>query len=370
LKILLVGMADSVHFSRWLSQFDSSSIEFEIVSSSPHRKIHSEIRKRLKDSPLVSMTWLSQKLSLPMWIFDRFLSDWIRGFYVAYRILRFKPDIVHVHELQNAGYLTRRAYQLLRTNLPKLIVTNYGSEIVWFSKYSSHKKKLRELLDFADGFTAECTRDYILASQLSPKIKALPLMPVAGGLTRNTSHEIPRLKIAIKGYENHWGKAIVVLETLCKMSNYLTNFEIVLYSCNSSVIRAAKKIRKANVLTITSHKKGALSHGDILEIFRSSIIYIGHSLSDGISTSMLEAMAMGAVPIQTNTSCASEWIQDNSTGFLIEPNDMEALSKAIELVLSGEFDSALSRDKNYAVIQDRYNPGSLSKIASGYYKLI
>jgi glycosyltransferase involved in cell wall biosynthesis len=48
---------------------------------------------------------------------------------------------------------------------------------------------------------------------------------------------------------------------------------------------------------------------------------VGHSLSEGISTSMLEAMAMGAIPIQTCTSCADEWIINGEAGFLVEPND-------------------------------------------------
>jgi hypothetical protein len=66
-----------------------------------------------------------------MWLADRFFSDWLRGIYIAWRITRTKPDLVHVNELQNAGYATRRAYQLIK-NKPNLIVTNYGSEIVWF----------------------------------------------------------------------------------------------------------------------------------------------------------------------------------------------------------------------------------------------
>jgi len=34
-------------------------------------------------------------------------------------------------------------------------------------------------------------------------------------------------------------------------------------------------------------------------------------------------MAMGAFPIQTNTSCSEEWITDGTTGKLIEPNQEE-----------------------------------------------
>jgi glycosyltransferase involved in cell wall biosynthesis len=368
MRIMLVGMADSIHLARWLSQFDSSGITFEIVSASPHRRVQAGISKRARESNRVSITWFSRVFSLPMWILDRFLSDWVRGAFIAWRIRQFNPEIVHVHELQNAGYATRRAFQFLKKRRPKLIVTNYGSEIVWFSKFPKHKAKIKALLDIADGFSAECTRDYNLAAQISSGYQKLPLMPVAGGLARFTGPEVLRNKITIKGYENHWGKAIVALEAVTGLGKSLGNLEIVLYSCNGPVIRAAKKLSKSTGMKITTFKKGALSHSQVMEIFKSSLIYVGHSLSDGISTSMVEAMAMGAIPVQTNTSCAQEWIVDKKTGFIFTPNDLDALRSAVLDIIEGKFDSQAARAENYAVIDSRYNPDKLSLVAAGYYQ--
>jgi len=368
MKVLLVGMADSIHLSRWLAQFDSSDINFEIVSSSPHRRVQAGLMQRVKESPRVSMTRFSRYFSLIMWAADRVLSDWVRGAYIALRILKSRPDIVHVHELQNAGYATRRAYQLLRRIRPKLIVTNYGSEIVWFSKYPSHKKKLRALLELVDGFSAECSRDYDLAAELASGFQKLPLMPVAGGLAPNLMPEEARTKIAIKGYENHWGKAIVVLEALAEISTQLEGMELVFYSCNKPVLAVARRVERETGLKITTHKKGALSHAQVLDLFRTSLIYVGHSLSDGISTSMLEAMAMGAIPIQTCTSCANEWVLDGKTGFLVEPNDTESIKAAVISVLESNFDSDRARSENYKVVESRYDPDMLSAIAFTYYE--
>jgi hypothetical protein len=368
MRILLVGMADSIHLSRWISQFDSSDLIFEVVSASPHRRVQTGISERARKSNRVSITWFSRVFSLPMWIADRFLSDWVRGAYIAWRIRRFNPEIVHIHELQNAGYATRRAFQLLKKRKPKLIVTNYGSEIVWFSKFPKHKAKIKALLDIADGFSAECTRDYNLAAQISSGYQTLPLMPVAGGLAKFTGPEGVRNKIAIKGYENHWGKAIAALETVSGLGASLGNLEIVLYSSNAPVLRAAKKLSKSTGMKITTHKKGALSHSQVMDLFKSSLIYVGHSLSDGISTSMVEAMAMGAIPVQTNTSCAKEWLVDKKTGFIFTPNDLDALRSAVLDIIEGRFDSEAARAENYAVIDSRYNPDKLSLIAAGYYQ--
>jgi glycosyltransferase involved in cell wall biosynthesis len=193
-------------------------------------------------------------------------------------------------------------------------------------------------------------------------------MPVAGGLAKFTGPERVRNKITIKGYENHWGKAIAALEAVAGLGAKLGNLEIVLYSCNAPVLRAARKLSKSTGMKITTYKKGALSHNEVMDLFQSSLIYVGHSLSDGISTSMVEAMAMGAIPVQTNTSCAQEWVVDKKTGFIFTPNDLEALRSAVLDIIEGKFDSEAARAENYAVIDSRYNPDKLSLIAAGYYQ--
>jgi hypothetical protein len=56
------------------------------------------------------------------------------------------------------------------------------------------------------------------------------------------------------------------------------------------------------------------------EKFANSQIYIGASVSDGISTSFLEALVLGAYPIQTNTSCGNEWVEKGFHAHLVEPS--------------------------------------------------
>jgi glycosyltransferase involved in cell wall biosynthesis len=68
--------------------------------------------------------------------------------------------------------------------------------------------------------------------------------------------------------------------------------------------------------------------------FANSRVFIGASRSDGISTSFLEALVLGAYPIQTNTSCANEWVEKGFNAHLIEPNQ-SAIFNALMIV--GEF---------------------------------
>ena len=191
-------------------------------------------------------------------------------------------------------------------------------------------------------------------------------MPVAGGLAKFSGLERVRNKISIKGYENHWGKAIAALEAVAGLGARLGNLEIVLYSCNAPVLRAAKKLSKSTGMKITTYKKGALSHNQVMELFQSSLIYVGHSLSDGISTSMVEAMAMGAIPVQTSTSCCDEWFQDSgvSVSEITESAVADAILQGLTLAAT-----QANSDKNREIIRQRANAQDVFVKAKTFYQL-
>jgi glycosyltransferase involved in cell wall biosynthesis len=67
----------------------------------------------------------------------------------------------------------------------------------------------------------------------------------------------------------------------------------------------------------------------MLRLYGQARVYLGLSISDAISTSLLESMVMGTFPIQSNTSSADEWIVDGKTGFIVPPEDPEQIAQAI-----------------------------------------
>jgi glycosyltransferase involved in cell wall biosynthesis len=52
-----------------------------------------------------------------------------------------------------------------------------------------------------------------------------------------------------------------------------------------------------------------------------------------LPNSMLEAMVMGAFPIQSCTSCADEWIQNGKSGFIVSPEDPYEIANALRTAL-------------------------------------
>ena len=373
--VVLVCMVDSIHVARWIAQFDPTEVKFILFPSGPNRRLHPKILEMIakgkKFDNQIKIVPFGGKLSLPLWALDRFFGDRIRGLLLRRMLKKALPDFIHALELQHAGYVTLRALEDKSVTIP-FIATNYGSDIYWFQQFPKHKAKIQAILDRADLYSAECQRDYLLAKNFGFDGVDLPLGPNAGGveLARGgLEFQAPskRKTIAIKGYHGWVGRALVALDAVESLQHYLRNYEIVVYSANLKVARRALQIRRRLGLRISVHKKNSLSHQDVLKIFGKARLYVGLSLSDGISTSLLEAMSMGAFPIQTSTSCADEWISPGRSGVLIRHLDAEEVARAMKLAL--EDDSLVDRavEVNKEAIRSKANSQALKINARAFY---
>jgi hypothetical protein len=237
------------------------------------------------------------------------------------------------------------------------------------SQSTKHKAKLQKLLQLADVYSAECERDVVLARNLGFTGEAMPVIPNAGGFSE-ADFAIPllapseRKTIALKGYHGWVGRAKVSLEAVREMSKELQGHKIIVYSANRSVLKLAREISKQTGLEIKAFGKGAMSHKQVLEMFAKSKIYVGLSESDGISTSMSEAMAMGAIPVQTSTACCDEWFGDS--GVAVHEITVPAVKGAIRKALKLAEDLA-NAEKNLATIKARASAEMVKTIALTFY---
>ena len=112
------------------------------------------------------------------------------------------------------------------------------------------------------------------------------------------------------------------------------------------------------------------THEVMLRMFARSRIYLGVSVSDGISTSMLEAMALGAFPIQTDTSCCDEWIRDGLGGFRIPADDVVAIAERIRRAATDDGLVNRAAELNWETVRTRLDQKELQQKAIGLYRSI
>lgn len=379
--VLVVGMLDSIHLARWLSQLRQTDFNVLVTGTSPYRKIRPELElltqdpeSRIKIEELFPSACVAGRRIFPplLWLLDRILSDALRGLLLARLIHETKPSLLHVNELQVAGYPALRALQILRDNSTPMWVTNYGSELIWYSKFKRHKQKLTALLSRASFFSAECKRDTALATELGFSGSVLTEFPVSGGLTPIEENQATasRYKIAVKGYDNQWGMGAQALRHVWSAveKHATAPIEIVAFSCNRSTIKVAKEINRLSRTQITIFPKGQLTHEQMLNLFSESLAYVGASRSDGISTSVLEAMSTGAFPIQTDSSCSAEWFRHGVTGYLVPVDDLGQIEDALMSVLTGSQDLESARRENLRTIRKFASTTRLRDLTRGAYR--
>jgi glycosyltransferase involved in cell wall biosynthesis len=375
-RILVIGMVNSVHLAGWISQFVDQPIDFVIFPSTQARQAHPIIEKLINSKTNRMSVSLQPKFMLRhafvLTVLDIPFKNRFRSHILKKLITEHSFDLIHVLELQHAGYLLLGTK--LAPNLPKVFVTNWGSDIYWFEQFPKHKAKIIQLLQIASYYSAECQRDIEIVERLGYNGATMPVIPNRGGINLD---EIPksslppsqRKKIMIKGYTGFVGQALIAIKACELAAEHLRGYEIVIYSASiKSRIRSLKLrfLHKVNVKILEKQT----SHVEMLQHFSEARIYMGISLSDGISTSLLEAMATGCYPIQTRTSCASEWITHRVSGSIINNIDAQEVSLALVNAVTQDQFVDKAAELNSAVAVSRIGKTAIIPIAGRFYAQI
>jgi len=352
-QVLIIGMLDSIHLARWLSQFEDQDIDFIIFPSKKFKYVNFDLLQLIKSKNLASYT-----LARPYFYFKYigFLEFGIISFFKLIKIdfrkillrlvfLNKKFTYVHAIEIQGAGYLYNALPKKI-TELNNLILTNYGSDIYYYQNVLEHLVQIKSILKKAKYYSGECHRDYELALKLGFSGDFLACMPNAGGFKNdvfdlNIVSSDKRNLIVAKCYGGIFGLGNLVIAALNEFLINKPNVKVLLYSVTKDLSDQALFLQTNFPGQILIHNiNDKMPRTSFLKYFSEAKIYIAASRSDGISTSFLEALCLGAFPIQTSTSCAQEWIDVGFEGKVIIPDSSQIL-----ISLSDHFSDPLQNAK-------------------------
>ena len=385
MKILFIAMSESIHTSRWISQIkENKNFEIYLFPSYPYRIIRDELHDIKICIPFFSLYLVINKIlgkKFANFFHIKIINS--RYYYSSFKqkcrlkkyLLKIKPDLIHTLETQGAGYLLSE----VKTNLSNKYVfplwwhTNWGSDIYIFGKLLDHQNKIKNVLSNCDFYSCECQRDVDLAIKFGFKNTILPVFPNTGGLNikkiknllENSKPTSQRRNILLKGYQGWAGRALVGIKALSMCSDILKDYTIVIYSNTNSedIIIASQLLSEDFNLKVILLDENT-PHDIILYNHSLARISIGLSIGDAISTSLLEAMAVGSFPIQSCTSCANEWFDNNITGYIVPPEDPNDIANYIRKALSDDdlVDNAskinidkISKSVNYDLLKEKTN---------------
>ena len=382
MKIIIVGMVNSIHLVRWVEHlYNYKKLEILIFPVFPAR-VHPRLLKILNLSDKKSNIKIAHLLpwgKLNFWLL-KFMNFLFKSFFFShwlnFLIKKTNPEYIHSHELSTSSILCLKARLNFKGTFPKWIVTNWGSDLYFFYKKKKFKENLKKVLQLSNFYSAECRRDYKIAKEIGIKATFLDCVTNSGGIPLQSVKKINKKQltssrkiILIKGYHGLFGLALNSIKAIQKISQHLKEYTIVVYSADQIVVDYCNSISKKLNLKFQIYSNNInLTQKEMYGLFSKTKVYIGISKSDGISTSLLESMALGAFPIQSNTSCANEWILNNKTGYILPPYNIKLISKKILLAINNDKQVDLAAKLNWKTIVKRADSNKIKKIIRKIYK--
>jgi hypothetical protein len=378
-KILIVGMLDSIHLYRWLSQFQDLPIDFLIFPSKKHKRIHAGTKQLLQAKSEANYSLATYKFTrrfhgymdyLVFSVISRFVKLNLRTLFLKRVMSRHTFTFVHALEIQGAGYLIDEAARRLGHS-QRLILTNWGSDIYFYQDQPEHQQRIRSALESADYYSAECHRDYELARKFGFQGVELPCIPNAGGFIImdqfDSSKASERKNVAAKAYGGQFGRGDIVIESIRLAFNAVPHFTAFLYSVTDDLLKEVIDLTQQFPGRVEfSSRKNPLSQSEMNELFKRSRTYLGASKSDGISTSFLEALNFGCYPIQTDTSCAGDWEKLGAVASIVPQNVSIVADELIRSLTDNELvDSA--QIQNVGVSKQYLSFEKVRSIATTFY---
>jgi hypothetical protein len=374
-RILFVAQAVSVHTAHWIRQVQDQGWDlhlFDMLGSFPHpelqgiteysllfpRKIPLSTKPAAYGHPFfMSHGWDPFPLSLAGFFLRRVFRQRARR--LAGIIRSLKPDVIHSFELQTESYHLLHVADLLGGSLgAPWIVTTWGSDIFYFQRFPEHLERIKQILRRCDYLIPDCTRDVTLAREYGFKGVIPLVVPGPGGypleeMRRSMTPGLVsrRRLIMLKGYQGWAGRALNALQALEESADALRDYRIVVYGASPILMRRIRELRNSKKLDVEVLPRSP--HGTILELFGRSRLAIGVNATDGIPNAMLEAMTMGALPIQSDTVSTSEWITNGVNGLLVDASQPADIARAIRKALQDDALVERASDLNAQLMAQR-----------------
>lgn len=373
--ILLVGMAESPHFQKWLNVLKQELPDKKILvfpSDRPrfNKKKLNALKKGNKSTRIFQLLPNGQLNFMAYYFLDIVIGIRWRAYFLAKFIIAYKPAINHFHEMQHGAYIFNLIanYRKIPSN-SRNIISTWGSDLTLYSWVDGHQTQIRSCFNWVDILTAEKEVELEDAKRLG--FKGEFRAPIYITIGQNFPSKLAKLKtssrklILVKGHQLDTGLALNALSVISKMENQLKNFEIIVYSAPESVQIQIDILRNKNKISIKTLKK--VSHNEMLDLFLQARIAISLAVSDGLPGALVEAMQAGAFPIQSDNSAADKFIVHGKNGFVVNPWNLELMQDLLQKAITDDELVDNAYELNKVVLKQKYNYSEgLAKLRSLY----
>ena len=278
-----------------------------------------------------------------------------------------KPNILIGYRIISYG-LTAAA-----TGFHPLILVTTSGKIVHPGKHPSFFKIFAKFsikrADLIHSWGEHITKDLISLGASPSKIITFPRgVNIANFYIMKKLDERGRCAISTRSLKPFYNIRQMI-KAVPAVINEVEDFELLLAGEGKDKMRLKSLARN---LGVTEKVKflGKVGRSELPNLLNSCQIYLATVISDGVSASLLEAMACGLFPIVIDNEANRLWIEDGVNGFLIPYGDVENLaSKVVKAIRDDELRKKAQRI-NWEIVKERACwEKNMKKMEEAYLKI-
>jgi len=330
LKIMLLGDSRSFHLERYVAELKRQNGEILFLSL---------------ESGSVQHVSLGRKGPFKFLHYTLAVSE------LKKKIAEYRPDVVDAHYASGYGYLAAKALE--NSSIP-LIVQLWGSDILvvphksWLhrQKVVTALSKAKVVIGDSDYLLAEANKTYnskeALNIQFGIEERFLELHKTNYEYSRPVKIIVPRPHEPI--YNNRF-----ILSALAEMlkENRIT---ISFPNFGSKLEDFNRELKRSSCSNVTLYDKK--NRAEFLEFMSGHDLYLSAAKSDSSPVSLIEAMALGLIPVAAKIPGVNEWL-DKKSGFLFPEDDKQALQQILSAITSTKNSYEQIRIKNLTKVQEK-----------------
>lgn len=278
------------------------------------------------------------------------------------------PSLIISLKMQNEGYTVAQAQEIAGSAFGPWLHFTWGTDIEFFGKHPGYAKAHLPLIGNAlarcDFHIADTRRDLAQAVEHGFRGRTLGTMPAMGGFDIEWLRGLPRSSlenrdtILVKGRQGGYvGKAMNVVQAIRVRPDFFRRYRLRFSMASNEVVAAAAALREE--FGMDSACLGRIGYEELMGWYGRAVVAVSASDVDGTPGFLLEAMAMGALPVHSDMASVREWVSDRVNARLFPVDDVASLCDALVDALGNRDLQAFAAISNLKAIEERANRARL-----------
>jgi glycosyltransferase involved in cell wall biosynthesis len=306
--------------------------------------------------------------------FRRIIAFAIAPLSIRLRILFFKPDIVIGYRVTSYGFLAAL------TGSKNVVIASQGESDVnsAFQKKNTLQYKVKE--GMARYAIRKAKLIHVWSNHMAKSIYDLG-SDRSKVLVLHRGVDFENFNVSSKKLNNSLVIIVtrslfpeyrhnIIIEAMALLKERKIPFSLKIIGSGKDEIQLKEMVAKLN-LNNDIKFYGRLNNKTIVEEFEKSNVYVAMPITEGVSASLVEAMACYCIPVVTDLEANRLFIENNKNGYLINIDDTQQLANTLGDIWNklNEFEEILK--DNRALVENYSSQEKNMKVfVSEYHKIM